>query len=116
MVQCFRLATCKLSWPEHRAPGELSVSGSGLKCQRRRDKSVSPPSIVLAAPTQLPRYRYGFLALYLMCWLSQSKPSLKPRFSKTEHICRCSCRPSPLRWTWLGSGLGLGLGLGLGVW
>ena len=41
---------------------------------------------------------------YLMCLLSQSKPSLKPRFSKTEHICRCSCRPSPLRWTWLGSG------------
>ena len=62
-VQCFRLATCKLSWPEHRAPvlGELLVSGSGLKCQRRRDKSVSQPSIVLAAPTQLPRYRYGFL-------------------------------------------------------
>ena len=53
---------------------------------------------------------------YLMCLLSQSKPSLKPRFSKTEHICRCSCRPSPLRWTCLGSGLGLGLGLGLGVW
>ena len=49
---------------------------------------------------------------YLMCLLSQSKPSLKPRFSKTEHICRCSCRPSPLRWTWLGSGLGLGLGSG----
>ena len=23
---------------------------------------------------------------YLMCWLSQSKPSLKPRFSKTEHL------------------------------
>ena len=51
----FRVATCKLSWPEHRAPGELLVSGSGLKCQRRRDKSVGQPSIVLAAPTQLPR-------------------------------------------------------------
>ena len=86
MVQCFRLATCKLSWPQHRAPvlGELV---SGLKCQRRRDKSVSQPSIVLAAPTQLPRYRYtAFSPLYLMCWLSQSKPSLKPRFSKTEHL------------------------------
>ena len=48
-VQCFRLATCKLSWPEHRAPvlGELLVSGSGLMCQRRRDESVSQPSIVL---------------------------------------------------------------------
>ena len=59
-VQCFRLATCKLSWPQHRAPvlGELV---SGLKCQRRRDKSVSQPLIVLAAQTQLPRYRYGFL-------------------------------------------------------
>ena len=62
------LPTCNMqvelgSWPEHRAPvlGELLVSGSGLKCQRRRDKSVSPPSIVLAAPTQLSRYRYGFL-------------------------------------------------------
>ena len=62
------LPTCNMQVELARTQGaggpvleELLVSGSGLKCQRRRDKSVSQPSIVLAAPTQLPRYRYGFL-------------------------------------------------------
>ena len=101
-VQCFRLATCKLSWPEHRAPvlGELLVSGSGLMCQRRRDESVSQPSIVLAAPTQLPRYRYGFLAPLLDVLAQPVEAFLEATLLEDR---------APV-----GSGVGLGFGSGLG--
>ena len=73
---------------------------SGLKCQRRRDKSVSQPSIVLAAPTQLPRYRYGFLTFLLDVLAQPVEAFLEATLLEDR---------APV-----GSGVGLGFGLGFG--
>ena len=78
--------------PREQLLGATSAEDEYVTCGRRafpartgRRLPRAPAGVPLRRPARRPNTAANVLA-YLMCWLSQSKPSLKPRFSKTEHL------------------------------